>query len=79
MLTQACVLLCVSCRLVAAESFPTDVRATFQGISAAMGKVGAIIADIVFAYVDKRMTFILSAVSGLIGKSATAASKLGES
>jgi hypothetical protein len=25
--------------LVAAEVFPTDVRATFQGISAAMGKV----------------------------------------
>jgi MFS family permease len=57
--------------LVAAESFPTDVRATFQGISAAMGKVGAIIADIVFAYVDKRMTFILSAISGLIGWAVT--------
>lgn len=27
--------------LVAAESFPTDVRATFQGISAASGKVGS--------------------------------------
>jgi hypothetical protein len=26
--------------LVAAEVFPTDVRATFQGTSAAMGKVG---------------------------------------
>lgn len=27
--------------LVAAEVFPTDVRGTFQGISAAMGKVRA--------------------------------------
>jgi hypothetical protein len=36
---------------VAAEVFPTDVRATFQGTSAAAGKVGAIIADIVFGLV----------------------------
>jgi hypothetical protein len=47
--------------------FPTDVRATFQGISAANGKLGAIIADIVFGYVDKRTTFFLSAAFGLVG------------
>jgi hypothetical protein len=37
--------------LVAAEVFPTDVRTTFQGASAAWGKIGAIIADIVFGIV----------------------------
>jgi hypothetical protein len=30
-------------------------------------QVGAIIADIVFGYVDKRMTFYLSAAFGLVG------------
>ncbi|WIA41970.1 hypothetical protein OEZ86_009273 [Tetradesmus obliquus] len=53
--------------LVAAEVFPTDVRGTFQGISAAMGKVGAIIADIVFGYVSTRTTFYMSAAFGLAG------------
>ncbi|KAI8468145.1 MAG: major facilitator superfamily domain-containing protein [Monoraphidium minutum] len=37
--------------LVAAEVFPTDVRTTFQGTSAAAGKIGAIIADVVFGFV----------------------------
>ncbi|GBF98449.1 proton phosphate symporter [Raphidocelis subcapitata] len=53
--------------LVAAEVFPTDVRSTFQGVSAAWGKVGAIIADVVFGLVDTRMTFFLSAGFGLVG------------
>eukprot|EP00878_Enallax_costatus_P039548 GHUV01045361.1.p1 GENE.GHUV01045361.1~~GHUV01045361.1.p1 ORF type:complete len:168 (-),score=41.67 GHUV01045361.1:170-673(-) len=52
---------------ITAEVFPTDVRTTFQGISAAAGKVGAIIADVVFGYVDQRTTFILSAMFGLVG------------
>jgi hypothetical protein len=43
------------------------VRGTFQGISAAMGKVGAIIADIVFGYVNQQTTFYLSAAFGLAG------------
>lgn len=58
----------LGCRwLVAAEVFPTDVRATFQGGSAAAGKVGAIIADVVFGYVPQRTTFFLSSAFGLVG------------
>eukprot|EP00882_Tetradesmus_deserticola_P019871 GHRQ01021415.1.p1 GENE.GHRQ01021415.1~~GHRQ01021415.1.p1 ORF type:complete len:188 (+),score=64.82 GHRQ01021415.1:177-740(+) len=57
--------------LVAAEVFPTDVRSTFQGFSAAMGKVGAIIADVVFGYVSKQATFFLSAAFGLAGACVT--------
>eukprot|EP00877_Chromochloris_zofingiensis_P002903 jgi/Chrzof1/12613/Cz07g01060.t1 len=53
--------------LVAAEVYPTDVRATFQGLSAASGKLGAIIADVVFGYVNQQTTFYLSAVFGLVG------------
>lgn len=47
--------------------YPTDVRATFQGLSAASGKLGAIIADVVFGYVNQQTTFYLSAVFGLVG------------
>lgn len=54
-----------------AEVFPTDVRTTFQGVSAASGKVGAICADILFSYVDKRTTFMLSALFGLLGAAVT--------
>lgn len=53
--------------LCAAESFPTDVRATFQGISASWGKIGAIVADIVFGFVSTQVTFFLSAAFGLFG------------
>lgn len=53
--------------LPAAEVYPTDVRATFQGLSAAWGKVGAIIADVVFGYVNQQTTFYLSAAFGLVG------------
>jgi hypothetical protein len=52
--------------------YPTDVRATCQGFSAAMGKVGAILADIIFGYVDTRTTFYLSAAFGLFGAVLTA-------
>jgi hypothetical protein len=47
--------------------YPTDVRATFQGGSAAAGKVGAIIADVAFGYVPQRTTFYLSSAFGLVG------------
>jgi hypothetical protein len=53
--------------LAAAEVFPTEVRATYQGTSAAMGKVGAIIADVAFGLVDARTTFFLSSGFGLFG------------
>jgi hypothetical protein len=55
----------------AAEVFPTDVRSTFQGFSAAMGKVGAIIADVVFGYVNQQTTFFMSAAFGLAGACVT--------
>lgn len=50
-----------------AEVFPTHVRTTFQGISSASGKVGAIAADVLFSYVTQRTTFFLSAAFGLFG------------
>jgi hypothetical protein len=50
-----------------AEVFPTHVRTTFQGVSSASGKVGAIVADVLFSYVSQRVTFFLSAAFGLFG------------
>jgi hypothetical protein len=57
--------------LAAAEVFPTEVRATLQGTSAAMGKIGAIIADVCFGLVDSRTSFYLSAGFGLVGAALT--------
>lgn len=57
--------------MLAAEVFPTDVRTTFQGTSAAAGKVGAILADVLFSYVTGRTTFLLSAAFGLLGAALT--------
>lgn len=53
--------------LVAGEVFPTDVRGFFHGISAAVGKVGAIAATQIFSRVSTRSTFYASAAAGAIG------------
>jgi MFS family permease len=53
--------------LAAAEVFPTEVRATFQGTSAATGKIGAIIADVAFGLVNARTSFYMSSAFGLVG------------
>lgn len=51
----------------AAEVFPTDVRTTFQGASAASGKAGAIAADVLFGLLSQRASFVMSAAFGLVG------------
>lgn len=53
--------------LVAGEVFPTDVRAFFHGISAAAGKLGAIMAASVFSQVSTTTTFYCSAGAGIVG------------
>lgn len=55
----------------AAEVYPTHVRATFQGISAASGKLGATIANILFGYVGNRNIFFLCAAACMLGFAAT--------
>ena len=61
------VCLSISISPSAAEVFPTGVRTTFQGISAAAGKVGAVMANLLFSYVDVRTSFYLSAAFSLLG------------
>jgi hypothetical protein len=53
--------------LVAAEVFPTPIRATAHGISAAWGKVGALIAAILGAYISIQDRFYYVPWLGLAG------------
>ncbi len=56
--------------LVAGEIVPTDIRGTYHGFAAAMGKVGAIIASLWFSYIPdsrSRDIFLISALWGLGG------------
>lgn len=52
--------------LLPGEVFPTDIRATCHGISAATGKVGALIAGIWFAYLTNAAKFYVCAFFNLV-------------
>ena len=53
--------------LVAAEVYPTPVRATAHGFSAAWGKMGALTAAILYNYIDVQMRFYVVPWFGLMG------------
>lgn len=53
--------------LVAAECFPTPVRATAHGFSAACGKLGALFASILYNYIDTQTKFYVVPWFGLAG------------
>jgi len=53
--------------LVAAESFPTPVRATAHGFSAAVGKLGALTAAILYNYITTQQKFYVVPWFGLAG------------
>lgn len=46
--------------LIPAEVFPTECRTMCHGISAASGKIGALIAAMLFGYVDEMHLFLIS-------------------
>lgn len=56
---------------IAAESYPTSIRGTCYGLSAAVGKAGAAIGTQCFRPIQsnlgKRYTFIIAACCGLLG------------
>ena len=56
--------------LLPGEVFPTDIRATCHGISAATGKVGALIAGIWFAYLSNAAKFYVCAFFNLVSSPA---------
>ncbi|RAH72974.1 MFS phosphate transporter [Aspergillus aculeatinus CBS 121060] len=57
--------------LVAGEVFPTPIRATAHGISAATGKLGALLAAVLFNYIDTQTKFYFVPWWGLLGMALT--------
>eukprot|EP01138_Halocafeteria_seosinensis_P009413 gb/GECG01009619.1/.p1 GENE.gb/GECG01009619.1/~~gb/GECG01009619.1/.p1 ORF type:complete len:548 (+),score=42.29 gb/GECG01009619.1/:1-1644(+) len=53
--------------LLPSEVFPTELRGTAHGISAASGKLGALLAGLVFSYIEAESLFIVSGICGAIG------------
>jgi sugar phosphate permease len=53
--------------LVAAEVYPTPIRATAHGFSAAVGKLGALTAAILYNYIDTQTKFYVVPWFGLAG------------
>lgn len=53
--------------LVAAEVYPTPIRATAHGISAACGKLGALLAAVMYNYIDTPTKFHVVPWFGLMG------------
>ncbi|CAH0000999.1 unnamed protein product [Clonostachys byssicola] len=53
--------------LVAGEVFPTPVRATAHGFSACIGKSGALLASVLYAYIDDQTKFYVVPWFGLAG------------
>ena len=53
--------------LVAAECYPTPIRATAHGFSAAVGKLGALLASVLYNYIDTQKIFYVVPWFGLIG------------
>ncbi|KAI9682913.1 MAG: hypothetical protein M1829_006349 [Trizodia sp. TS-e1964] len=51
--------------LVAAEVFPTPVRASAHGFSAAVGKLGALLASVLYNYIDTQTKFYVVPWFGL--------------
>ncbi|KAL6777660.1 PTA1A [Auxenochlorella protothecoides x Auxenochlorella symbiontica] len=53
--------------LLPAETIPTEARSMCHGIAAAVGKVGALLAGVVFSLVDDRSKFWISGVCSAAG------------
>ncbi|CAI4219847.1 unnamed protein product [Parascedosporium putredinis] len=53
--------------LVAGEVFPTPIRATAHGISACIGKAGALLASVLYNYIDTQTKFYVVPWFGLLG------------
>lgn len=53
--------------LVAAEVYPTPIRATAHGLSAATGKLGALLAAVMYNYIDTQTKFYVVPWFGMMG------------
>ncbi len=53
--------------LAAAEVYPSSVRSTAHGMSAAVGKLGALTPTILFNYISNRTKFWVVCWAGMLG------------
>lgn len=53
--------------LIAGEVFPTPIRATAHGFSACLGKAGALLASVLYGYIDTQTKFYVVPWFGLAG------------
>lgn len=53
--------------IAAAEVFPTPIRATAHGFAAAVGKLGALLAAVLYNYIDTQTKFLVVPWFGLAG------------
>lgn len=60
------------CLCGAAEVYPTSVRATAHGLSAATGKIGALLPTVIFNYIGNSTKFWVVCWAGLLGFLVTA-------
>jgi hypothetical protein len=52
---------------MAAETYPTELRGTFHGLSAYFGKLGALIANIGFGFLSSKEIFWVSGACSVVG------------
>lgn len=57
----------VTTYVMAAETFPTELRGTFHGLSAFLGKLGALLATISFGYLSTADIFWACAAAAVVG------------
>jgi hypothetical protein len=53
--------------VMAAETYPAELRGTLHGLSAFMGKAGALLATIIFGQINTPTIFLICGIVGMIG------------
>jgi len=61
----------VTTYVMAAETYPAELRGTLHGLSAFLGKSGALVATVVFGTVQTEHIFLICGITGLFGAALT--------
>lgn len=61
----------VTTYVMAAETYPAEFRGTCHGISAFLGKVGALLSGVVFSHIDTKTIFLSCGIVSIVGAATT--------